>query len=332
MASVYYDGNAIDQVSTEQLSSTILNKVTKQIIDSQVFDGLFGIFTRKELETGNQLEEIEVGNLTSADFDPAGANALTKANMDFKTLYHKINRRKTFQATVSNAQMKTAMLNTTNLAQMASAISSELYNSSAIEDYEAMKTLLSDIAKENKNMVICDLNGNGSDIDAFVKAIQTIATNMTIPSTAYNFSGFKKAFSKKENLVLIIDSALNSRLNVDSLATAFNMDKKDLVKNIIVVDELPSITYSSLATKQGKTIDIGETNNIVTHKYLATGTDSVSGTALAFLVDRRAIVRDPVERELDEMYNGKGRFTNYFLHATDILSYSTLKNAVVFVD
>ena len=50
------------------------------------------------------------------------------------------------------------------------------------------------------------------------------------------------------------------------------------------------------------------------------------------LLNKKAIKRDPVEREIEDQRNGAGRFTNYYLHATDLLSYSTLRNAVVLVD
>lgn len=328
----YYKGNEPDTTSKDLLSNSLLVKTTKQEIDSKIFEGIFGIFTRAMLETGAQWEEIEVANLTSEDFDPNGTNPLTKKNMSFASLYHKINRRKTFQATVSDAQVKMSMLSKENMASLASAIVNELYNSSAIEDYEAMKTLLADIANDQKKIVICDMNGNGNDMDALTKAIQTLATNMTLPSTHYNFAGFKKAFNKKEDLVLIIDSATQAKLNVDSLASAFNMAKKDLVSNIIVVDSLPEIKYTAEKAKKEIELNIGETNSIAVYKPDATQTTTVAGSAIAFLVDRKAIVRDPVERELTEQYNAKGRFTNYYYHATDVLSYSTLKNAIVFVD
>lgn len=332
MAKVFYTDNDVDTTSKDLLQGDLLVKVTKQIIDSDIFEDLFSIFDKNLLVTGSQIEEIEVGNLSSSDFDATGANSLTKASMDFKALYHKINRRKTFKATVSDAQVKNAMLSTENMAMVATAITNELYNGSNTEDFNAIKTLLLDIANENKNMVICDLNGNSGDMDAVAKAIQAVSTRMTIPSTYYNFSGFKKAFSKKSDLVLIIDADTQAQINVDSLATAFNMDKKALVDNIIVIDEMPSITYTNLTVDAGKTINIGETGNITTYKYKSSGAATVSGSAKFFLVDRRAILRDKVDRELTTMYNGAGRFTNYYLHATDILSYSTLKNAIVFVD
>ena len=218
------------------------------------------------------------------------------------------------------------------MADVSNAIVNELWNSSAIEDYEAMKQLFVDIASEQKKMVICDLNGNGGDMDALTKAIQTLATNMTFPSTLYNFSGYKKEFNKKDDLVLVIDSATRARLNVDSLASAFNMDKKDLVGNIVVIDQMPTITYSSEKATKGIEIDIGETNKIITYKPDSTANTTVSGSAVCILLNRKAIKRDPVEREVEDQRNGAGRFTNYFLHATDLLSYSTLKNAVVLVD
>lgn len=327
----YYKGNEPDTSSKDLLSSSILVKTTKQEIDSKIFEGIFGIFTRPVLETGNQWEEIEVTNLESEDFDANGTNPLTKKDMSLASLYHKINRRKTFKATVSDAQIKMSMLSVANMATLSSAIVNELYNSSAIEDYEAMKELLKDICEEKK-ITICDMNGNGGNMDSLTKAIQTLATNMTRPSTRYNFSGFKKAFNKKEDLVLIIDSVTQAKLNVDSLASAFNMAKKDLVSNIIVVDELPEINYVTVMGNKQVELDIGAENPVAVYKPADNGADEINGKVLAFLVERKAIVRDPVERELTEQYNAKGRFTNYYYHATDVLSYSTLKNAIAIVD
>lgn len=332
MASTYYTGNSVDTSTKDLLTGDLLNKIVKQECEAKVFEDIFGIFTEKKIGVGFQIEEFEVANLTPADFDPTGAHTLAKANMDFGVLYHKINRRKTFKATISDAQVKLAMLSEENMAMVANAITAEIWNSSAIADYEAMKVLLSDIAKEQKKMVICDLNGNGADIDAFTKAIQTLAINMSLPSNLYNFSGFKKEFNKIEDLVLIVDSGTKARINVDSLAMAFNMDKKNLVGNIIVVDSLPAITYTSEKATKGIELDIGETNKVITYKPDASGTATVNGTALAFLVNKKAIKRDPVEREVKTQENAEGRFINYYLHATDMLSYSTLKNAVVLVD
>lgn len=328
----YYNGNALDTTTKDQLTDKLINKIVAQEIDSKVFKDIFAIFTQKKIDVGFQIEEFEVANLTATDFDKTGADALKRADMDFKVLYHKINRQKTYKATISNAQVKRSMLSMENMAQTANAITNELWNSSSIDDYEAMKQLLLDIANDQKAMVICDLNGNGEDMDALTKAIQTLATNMTLPSTLYNYSGFKKEFNEKSDLVLIVDSATKARLNVDSLATAFNMDKKALVENIIVIDQMPNISYSATKAEKGVEINIGENNPIITYKYKSDGADTVSGTAICILLNKKAIKRDPVEREVEDQRNGAGRFTNYFLHATDLLSYSTLRNAVVLVD
>lgn len=327
----YYNGNELDTTTKEDLANKIINKITLQKIDTDIFNNPFSVFKQNQLQSGYQIEEIEVGNLTSDDFDKAGTDALKKKEMNFKTLYHKINREKTMHATVSDKQLRKASLKPETTAQLAQAIITEMQNSSQIEDFEAFKELLVDIASKKKVMTICDLNGN-SGVDAMTKAVQIMATRLTYPSTHFNYSGFKKAFSRNENLVLIMDATLNARFNVESLATAFNMDKKELVKNIIVIDEMPNIEYSAVKTNKELDIDIGETSPIAIHKYATAGTESVTGKAKMLLVDRRCLVVDPVERVMTEDHNGKGRFTNKWLHADDILSYSTLKNAIIFVD
>ena len=327
-----YKDNELDTETKDQLTGELLNKVVKQEIETKVFEDIFGIFTNKQLDVGNQIEEFEVANLKSNDFDPTGANTLAKADMNFKVLYHKINRTKTFKATISNAQIKRAMLSKEAMADVANMISNELWNSSSIEDFDAIKQLFIDICATQKKMVICDMAGSGSNMDALTKAIQTIGYNMTLPSTSYNYSGFKREFNKEEDLVLVVDSATKARLNVEALANAFNMEKKRLVENIIVIDKMPDIEYNALTVELGETIEIGEDSPIKTYKYKEGGEAQVTGKAICILTNKRAIKRDPVEREIEDQRNGAGRFTNYYLHATDLLSYSTLRNAVVFVD
>lgn len=329
---MYYKGNEVDTSTKDQLTGALLNKIVKQEMDSKVFKDIFAIFTNKQLDVGNQIEEFEVANLQSTDFDPTGAKALEKAKMDFKVLYHKINREKTFKATISNKQIKKAMLSKEAMADVANMISNELYNSSSIEDFDAVKQLFIDICATQKKMVICDMAGSGSNMDALTKAIQTLASNMTLPSTSYNFSGFKREFNELGDLVLVIDSATRARLNVEALANAFNVDMKNLVENIIVIDKMPNINYASEKADEGETIDIGEDSPIKTYKPNGEGSAQVTGKAICILVNKKAIKRDPVEREIEDQRNGAGRFTNYYLHATDLLSYSTLRNAVVIVD
>lgn len=334
MSGTYYNGvqTAPDTSTKEQLTNTLLTKVVKQEIDSKVFGDLFGVFTTNDLQTGAQIEEFEFGNLTSTDFDATGANTLAKANMSMKAIYHKINRDKTYKATISNKQLKRAMLNQNNLATAANAITNEIYNSASIEDFEAMKQLLKDVAGEAKEMVICDMNGKGGDMDELTKAIQAVATNMTMPSTQYNYAGFKKEFNSKDDLVLIIDSATKARMGVESLANAYNKDELALVNNVIVIDKMPSFTYTNLTATAGETIPTSASSTVNMYKYNVDGEATVSGSPIAFMLNRKAIKRIVVERDVDTQHNAAGSFTNYYLHAEDLLSYSILRNAVVIVD
>ena len=333
MSIVYYNGNKVDTTSTDQLSKSLLVKTVAQDIKSRVYEDFWGIFTKDKLNgAGFQWEELEVANLDPKDFDPTGAKALTKEDLKVASIYHKVNRHKTFKTTKSNVQIENAMLSPANVATMANAIEAELTNSSAIADYDAMKDLLKDICVEQKNMVICDLN-NMTKIDDFIKAVKVLARQMEFPKKELNFMGFKREFCKPEDLVLIIDTSLEAEIDVDSLAGAFHMDKKSLVNNIKVVDEMPAIEYNAQKADKGLTLSIGGGKSIVTYKANeSNGGSTVTGKAKAILCSKEAIVRDPVERIGDMDHNGAGGFTNIYLHCKDVLSYSPLRNAVVLVD
>ena len=329
---MYYTDNKYDSTSVEEFAKTIINKLVTQFVNTDVFDDIFTIFDRKIIDgAGYQAEELEVGNITPTDFDPTGANALKKADNKITALYHKINRDKIFKATTSFKQLRTAMLSKENTASLVNAILSELSNSSAIADYEAMKQLLTDILT-TKKIVVADLNGNGEDMNNLTKTIQILADNMELPSTKYNYLGFKKEFNKKEELVLITDTSHKARLNVDVLANAFHMDKKHLVGNIIALDELPKFELTSEDCAKQIELNIGTAQPVIVAKPQRSGGTAVTGKIIGILLNKKAIIRDKVTRDVDTDKNGEGRFMNHTLNAVDVLSYSPLKNAIVLVD
>lgn len=328
---MYYNDNEIDTTSKEEFANTIITKVVQQEINSDVYQSPLGVFTQGPLDVGAQVEEIEIGNINPTDFDKTGKKALEKADMNIKALYHKKNSDKTFKATVSDKQIKYAMLSRENLAKVGTAITNELENSANIAEYEQMKQLIKDVA-DKKKFVLCDMNDLSNNMDNLIKAIQVVSDNMTFPSTEYNFLGFKKEFCRKEDLYLIISTDLKARLNVDSLASAFNIDKKSLVGNILVVDNLPEISYTAEESKKGVELTIGDGATITTYKPQSSGEATATGKAICLLCHRKALIRKPVDRSVEPQRNAEGRFTNYFLHKEDLLSYSPFRNAVLFID
>ncbi len=83
---------------------------------------------------------------------------------------------------------------------------------------------------------------------------------------------------------------------------------------------------------KGLNIPTSKDGNIDMYKCNEEGEQKVNGKPICFLLNRKALKRINVERKIKTQENGAGDFMNYYLHAEDLLSYSTLRNAVVIVD
>lgn len=326
-----YDGNVLDTTSVEQFTDTILNKIVKQEIDQTSFDDPLTVFNKEPIGAGFQIEEIAVGNLDEADFDPEGSNSLTKKKPTFKTIYHKKNYDKQMKVSVSDKQIRTAMLSKQNVANLSNAIVSELSNSATINRFEDKKQLIEDVCTGQKNINLLLLNQNNT-MDDLSKVCQILNTKMKYPSKNFNYLAFKKTTSRPEDLYILMDSETSAQMNVDSLASAFNMDKKTLAGNIIVLDDLPTMEYTALTTNAVTNFKIGENKTVNIVKYASDGTGSVTGKVKMLFIDKKAFQVRPEPRTIESARNAAGRFTNYFLNDEGCLSYSALKNAIAIVD
>jgi hypothetical protein len=124
--------------------------------------------------------------------------------------------------------------------------------------------------------------------------IKEISNNMTFMSKNYNYAGVNN-HSQKSDQIILISTAFDALVDVEVLASAFNMDKADFIGRRVLVD------------------DFGGLANV-----------------LCIVVDKDWFMDYDRLISSEQVYNPQGRYFNNFLHHHGVYSVSRFENAVMF--
>ena len=297
--------NPNNAVVTNEFISTLLNMIIKQVIHNKLFSDPLKALKKGKKPLGDTVEEIYTNFIKAKQYDASGSELLSRSLPDVKTVYHRMNRQDKYKVTVSPESIRKAFASYEKLDSFIQSIINTLYNSSELDEFILMKQLLKQAYDQNalKVIEVADPTTSDSNAKAFIKAVKTVSGGMQFPNDLYNSwltvqnvdSNPLITFSKKNEQVLIIDNATDVAINVDVLATVFNMsvaEFNDTAK--IVIDAFPDPSMRAC---------------LVDKEFFQVFDDLVL---------------------FKEFENAEGLYKNYYLHVWQTLAYSPLVNGVCF--
>lgn len=293
-------GSAILNYNTarNEFVNALLDRVAKTVIKNKLFENPLKEFKKGTMEFGKDIEEIFVDLIKSQsyDMDKAESEVFKKNIPDIKTIFHRVNRQDMYKTTVSNEQLKTAFLSQEGLSSLVDKIVQAIYTSDNFDEFLLMKNLIKQYGIEGKfNMVAVNPVVDESTAKMALTKIKEVSNNLTFMSKEFNYAGVT-THTPKEDQIVLINTKFDALIDVEVLASAFNMDKADFIGRRILVD------------------DFGGLNNV-----------------LCAVVDKDWFMVYDKEIKSDEIYNPQGLYYNYFLHHWQVLSTSQFSNAVLFV-
>lgn len=249
------------------------------------------------------------------------AGLLAQYDADVKVQYHQLNSDIQYPLTITRAKIKDAFRSWTELENFITANTNALYNGAYIDRYNMTKDLIACAYKGNnvKVEVISAVNSE-ANAKAFIKNIRTKFLDFQTPTDKFNawaqVGGYGNSiitWTPKEDIVVIIRNDILSEVNVDVLASSFNMNKADLLGNIIGVNDFD--VYENVKDSDEKIYrnKIFDGSNIV-----------------CMIADKRWFKIRNVELTMDEFYNANNRTWQFYLNDVRGYSYSLFANAVVY--
>lgn len=284
------------QSTANDFLDALINRIAMVLITSKSYQNPLREFKRGILGYGESIEELFVSLIKAQEFDPAVAEKeVYKRNIpDVPAAFHKLNLRNFYKVTISEEQLSTAFLSADGVLDLIGRIVDTLYTSAELDEFITMKQLIANDANAGKFYPIGVGEITAENAKTIVTKIKQVSNQLEFMSGRYNYVGVP-THSKKDEQVLLIDAQLDALIDVEVLASAFNMSKAEFMGRRVLIDEFTGLSgvYAAL---------IDKTYFMVFDKLVKT----------------------------TEQYNSQGLYWNYFYHVWKIMSTSPFANAVLF--
>lgn len=291
-------GNAMLQYQSTQneFLNALVNRIARVIISSKSYENPLRVFKKGLLEYGETIEEIFVNIAKAHPFDPivAEKTVFKREIPDVSAVFHKMNYQNFYKATISQEQLRQAFLSAEGVTDLIGRIVDSMYTGSEFDEFLCMKNLIEDDAKRGRMYPVVIPTPSAGTAKEIVTKIKGISNSLEFLSSKYNAMGVMN-FTKKPDQILIIDAEFDAVIDVEVLASAFNMSKAEFMGQRVLIDNFGTLTG-----------------------------------CVAALVDREWFMVFDNLMSFTENYNGEGLYWNYFYHVWKTFSTSPFANALIF--
>ena len=297
-----------------EFCDVLVNKLVYSQFETMTFNNPLRVLEGDRIPLGYAGEHIYTNPAQARGFNVNDfAGLLVKYEADVKVEYHTVNSDIQYCVTVARQQLKKAMTSWENLAEFITQLSNSLYNGAYIDMFRYTKNIVSGAYKENRGVIQQISAVSSADTaKAFVEKARELFLNFQLPSVNYNAwakNGGEgrpiTTWTRPEDIVMLVRNDIRAKLDVEVLASAFNIDKATLLGNIITVDN-----FDSYDDEGNKVFD---------------GSAIVGG-----LFDKAWFKIKTQEFWMDNFYNPNNRTMQYYLNVQRMYNMSLFANGVIF--
>ena len=300
--------------------SALYNRIGRVIVESKQWDNPWAIFKKGVLEFGETIESVFVDMAKPFQYDPAVAeNTIFKREIpNVRATFYVMNYQKFYKSTIQNNDLKLAFMSWEGVTDLIAKIVESMYTGANYDEYQVMKYML---AKQILIGRLYPADIDLTDIHDAVADIKSISNKLTFQSRKYNVAGVA-THTKKPNQMIIMNADFDATVDVNVLASAFNMDKAEFMGRRILVESFGDIDNARLA----ELFADDDTYVALTDAQLL-ALDAIP----CVVVDEDYFQIYDNLNEFTEDYNGEGLYWNYWYHVWKTFGVSPFANAIMFL-
>lgn len=303
--------------------NALVNRIGRVILSSRLYSNPWAFFKRGLLDYGEVVEEIFVNIAKPFQFDPeiAEGEVFKREIPDVKSAFHVMNYQKFYKATVSESQLRQAFLSIDGVTELITRIIDSLYTGANYDEFQTMKYMLAKRILNGQLYPITVPTATAENAKTIVSTVKSVSNQLEFLSNDYNIAGVYNA-SDKSRQYIIIDSRFDAIMDVEVLASAFNMSKAEFMGRRVLIDGFGNLDTVRLAElfKSDPT-------------YTEISADEMTALSQipAILVDEDFFMVFDNLNYFRDIENSQGLYWNYFYHCWKTFSISPYAPAISFV-
>lgn len=236
------------QPMLNEFVTTLINRIALTIVRNKSYNNPLAIFKKGSIPLGTDIQDIFTNPATAEQYEfsnTAMAKLLTITDPDTHVAYYQRNRQDLYTKTISREGLQGAFVSWEKFEDFISSITTSLYSGNYIDEFKYTKSLVDGAFVNDKAIVKVVTNPTDeTSSKAFLKQARALYNKMSFPSTEYNayskFSGAKgtiTTWTEPDRVVLIIRADAMAEIDVEALASSFNIDKANFLGRVIQVDK-----------------------------------------------------------------------------------------------
>lgn len=303
--------------------SALVNRIGRVLITSKMYDNPWAFFKKGLLEFGESVEEIFVNIAKPFQFDPAVAetNVFKREIPDVRAAFHIMNYQKYYKATINNDQLRQAFLSWQGISDLIAKIVDAMYTGANYDEFQTMKYMLARHILDGHMYPVEIPTVETANMKSIVSVVKGVSNKFTFLSPNYNLAGVQ-TYTAKNDQYMLINSQFDATMDVEVLASAFNMGKAEFSGRRVLVDSFGSLDTARLAE-----LFAGDS----TYQEISSGELEALDAIPAVLVDRNWFMIFDNFYNFTEQYNGEGLYWNYWYHVWKTFSVSPFANNALFI-
>lgn len=221
----------------------LVNKICGQMFINKVYTNPLSFFEKEPVPYGSTLEGVFTDLIQGKNFNENFGTGNTDVGSlvgiekpPTKTEYYSKNFEKKYKISISDKQLRTAFLNPNGLQHLINQVLTVPTNSRNFDDFQLMKGLLANAS--TKEVILATTYASATDdvkAKMLTKKTRAIVDRFGMMSKVFNIQGVH-TFTNSQNIVIITTPEVSANLDVELLATAFNMEKAEMGRRIVKID------------------------------------------------------------------------------------------------
>lgn len=306
--------------------SALVDRIGRVIVTSRLWSNPWSVFKKGYLEYGETIEEIFVNIAKPFEYDPekAETNLFKREIPDVRSAFHILNYQKFYKTTVQEKDLRQAFLSWDGVSDLIARIIDSMTTGANYDEFLVMKFLIARQLLDGRFFPTQIDSVSSANAKGIITAVKSTSNKLTFLNSDYNLAGVMN-HAPKQNQYIIINSDFDALMDVEVLASAFNMDKTEFVGHRILIDSFGSLDKERLTL-------LFQDDPAFTEDMIPTDAELEALDAIPMvMVDGDYFqIYDNLE-EMTSDYNGEGLNYQYWLHTWKIVSASPFAQRTAFV-
>jgi hypothetical protein len=240
---------------------------------------------------------------------------------DIQSAFHITNFKKFYKVTIQEDDLKRAFLSMEGVVDLVVKITEKMYTSEQYDEFQVMKYMLGRHILKGQLYPVEIPTVVKTNVADIVTEVKTVSNDMEFMKRKYNLAGVRTHCMKADQY-LLVSSKFDATMDVNLLATAFNMDKAQFMGHRVPIDSFGEIDNERLAE-----LFAGDD----TYVELTEAELTALSTIPAVLLDKDWWMIFDRLFKIKEVENGEGLYWNYDYHVWKTFSVSPFANNALFI-